>query len=309
MSFLNQASYETIPTVKIYPVGVCYYSSHIRRSRARHRGYDACPDDGEDGESGSNIKEVRKSAYSGRVTVGMRRRVSRCIDLLLSSAVLKHVVEPSTGKGFSFRINFVTLTLSDPSTKLSDRDIKKLLLDPFLKRMRYRHKLNSYVWKAERQKNGALHFHIVTDTWLPWKSIQDNWNDLQRKHGLLESYHDQFERWDPNSTDVHAVRSGKEARVYIAKYLGKSGSKDDIVQGRLWDASLNLKRAKYPTALVDNKTSEYLSHYTEEHPDLVIVADYFSFVIMNDRAKKGNLPANLLAEYRQLIYRVRSGEW
>lgn len=303
----NQAHSISIPTLKVLPNGVCIYKAYQGRPRrGRHSLYQD-PEFLEWQREQQTINENRKGAYGGRVTVGMRARLLACVDLLLSSAVLKIVRRPSTGAVFRFRVNFVTLTLSDPATELSDRDIKSKLLDPWLKRMRYRHHLNSYIWKAERQQNGALHFHLITDTWLPWVSVRDNWNDLQRKHGLLESYRSKFNRDTPNSTDVHAVHRENEARKYIAKYLAKKATDESTISGRLWDASVNLKSAKCPSAPIDNQAADMLDRYCRANPDAQISKQYLTWITMPDREKRGNLPPGLLAEYKAMLLKIRAG--
>ena len=309
MSNFNQDYLVYVPTIKVYPSGVCTFRTYLSSRRTRYHGYFGDPEYKQYIEDQKSKAQVCSETYSGRVTIGMRRNLSRCLDLLLSSAKLKYVIEPSTGRRFTFRINFVTLTLSDPTTELTDKFIKKHLLDPFLRRMVYRHRLVSFVWKAERQKNGALHFHIVTDTWLPFKSVQDNWNDIQNKHGLLDAYRAKYKRESPHSTEVKAVHRNKEAKAYLAKYLGKAGDEKAKISGRLWGASFNLKRAKYPVTEIDTATSNMIDAYCRKNPDTLLAKDYFSFIKMPDKSKKGNLPPDLLDEYRNLLIKVRNGKF
>ena len=39
--------------------------------------------------------------------------------------------------------------------------------------LRKNYKLNNYVWVAETQKNGTLHFHMLTNNYMSWKKVND----------------------------------------------------------------------------------------------------------------------------------------
>lgn len=134
-------------------------------------------------------------------------------------------------KKVTFRLNFITLTLSGEQTH-PDSYIKKHMLEPFLKWMS-RKGAASYAWKAETQNNGNLHFHITSNTYIYWKSIRIKWNDLQYNHGYLKSYFKRYGHHDPNSTDVHAVRDDSEIGIYICKEFGKVDSWSTVKDQKL----------------------------------------------------------------------------
>lgn len=119
----------------------------------------------------------------------------------------------------NFKLNFITLTLCAEQTH-DDKFIKEHLLEPFLKWMA-RQGANSYVWKAEAQNNGNIHFHITSNHYLFWKSIRNKWNGLLEKHGYLSVFFKEHGHHDPNSTDVHAVKSDRDIGNYMGKYFGK----------------------------------------------------------------------------------------
>jgi len=119
-----------------------------------------------------------------------------------------------------FRLNFITLTLSGVQVH-TDKFILHRMLIPFLKWMR-RKGATLYVWKAEVQDNGNIHFHITTNHYLHWRSIRNKWNGLQHGFGYLKKYFDEHGDHDPNSTDVHAVRNEKTIVGYMSKYLIKN---------------------------------------------------------------------------------------
>lgn len=88
---------------------------------------------------------------------------------------------------------FITLTL--PFKQLhSDELIKRECLDPFIKWLTNENtyvtqkgkskglqqgcNVKFYVWRAETQKNGNLHFHLVVDRWIDKDQILWRWNQI-----------------------------------------------------------------------------------------------------------------------------------
>jgi len=215
-----------------------------------------------------------KSAYSGQLTEHGRKRLQRTINLLCAIAKPKRVTAPKSGKDFTFRVNFITLTLPQAQGEVLDSEIKKKCLDPWFKSMKRRHGLKSYVWRAERQFNGNVHFHITSDTWLPLDDIRDEWNHQLRKLDLISDFKAKHGHDRPNSTDVHAVWKINNIAGYMVKYMSKEPEEhlkevnqkriakgkpiikpenhefrqspgqpkwDTPIHGKVWDCSVNLK--------------------------------------------------------------------
>lgn len=138
----------------------------------------------------------------------------------------KYLGNPKTegNKSFFFKVNFITLTLPDTEKPISDRDLQKQLLNPFLTYMRKYHNLTNYVWRLEFQANGKLHVHISTDTFIHYEKIRDTWNRLLDKNGYMDLFYKKHGHRDPNSTDVHATKKIKNMAAYLAKYMSKKGS-------------------------------------------------------------------------------------
>jgi hypothetical protein len=128
-----------------------------------------------------------------------------------------------------------------------------------------------YIWKAELQKRGQLHYHITTDRFVGYEEIRAKWNELQYKAGYLESFHRKFGHYNPNGTDVHAVyKETKDIVGYLKKKIMSEYKKRDYqakkeqrnenkaiiseytkdlqnkktIGGKVWDCSLNLKQSK-----------------------------------------------------------------
>lgn len=143
---------------------------------------------------------------------------------LMASSTIKKVYQKETKKWFSFKINFITLTLSSLQVH-SDQFIKQHLLEPFLKWMSRKYGSNTYIWKAEVQSNGNIHFHITTNVFVHWKAIRLKWNRLQFNHGYFVNSKFENPIEEANSTDVHSVKNQGTIINYLVKYFSKSDSR------------------------------------------------------------------------------------
>lgn len=168
-------------------------------------------------------------------------RLTNAVQWMLLFSHKKRVYSKSTKKSYYFTLNFITLTLSMPQAH-SDEFIKRHMLSPFLKWMKRSHKAGLYIWKAEVQKNGNLHFHITTNTFIHWKSIRRKWNEIQSKNGYMKRWTEGNVRGDPNSTDVHCVLKTEQLAKYMVKYMVKNDKDRRPVTGHVWGASPELTK-------------------------------------------------------------------
>jgi hypothetical protein len=186
-------------------------------------------------------KPIKKKAYSGQVTAANVKRLKSALDILLQITPTRTTYNPVTKKYFPFQLNFVTMTVS-ARKNISAKEGYHNLMRPFLRKLQ-KEGSYSYLWKAELQKRGQLHYHLVTDTFFTWQLIRSTWNNLQRRHRYLDDYAKQTGHFDANSTDVHALNGVGNVGAYLAKYLGKSNNA--TIKGKIWDCSTNLKRKRF----------------------------------------------------------------
>lgn len=127
------------------------------------------------------------------------------------------------------------ITLSYPYYFPEDHDIAKRHLDNFLKRLRRRIEGFMYLWVAELQKRGAIHFHILTPHFVNKDLINKAWKDIVSK--WYKSEGKEFNKVLPNVKKVYSVGS------YMAKYMTKEGKK---IQGNMYGASENAHQLLKP---------------------------------------------------------------
>ena len=220
-----------------------------------------------------NEKNLRMNERTAGLSYKASRRLINAVNWLVASAKAKTIYDKSTGKSYSFKVNFVTLTLPTTDHEITDHHFKSVLLHNFINTCRASHNMRNFVWKVETQKNGNIHAHFTTDTFIHWRKLRDIWNKILSEKGIIGKYQSRhaamsFEDYsseyaaqyngdterikraydqgvasgwtDPNTTDVHAVWKVDDVAGYLSKYMGKNEADRREIKGRLWSCSYSL---------------------------------------------------------------------
>lgn len=206
----------------------------------------------------NSIQTVQNKFHNFTISDNAYRNLKRKINWLYYLAKSKQVTTYNKKHIFNFKVGFITLTL--PSKQQSPTNvITSELLNPFLTEIRQRTGMRNYVWRLEFQKNGNVHYHIVTDTYLDYHFIKKIWNRLLASKGYIKPYADKMnkislsdyvknyegntnitypeivknyarnkrENWSqPPSVDVKSVISNKAIANYISKYFSKENNEN-----------------------------------------------------------------------------------
>lgn len=234
-----------------------------------------------------NLKDNR---VKGELSKTSATKLKNAINWLTAAAPMKTVYHKPSGQKFKFKLNFITLTIPTTAHTISDEEFKKKLLHNFLNTARHKFGLKNYVWKVEAQRNGNIHAHLTTDTFIHYADLSKVWNKILSNYGLMQAYTDKhkdmtFEEYNkkynsenkrsldqvktawekgqnsgwtqPNSTDVKAVHKIDDIAAYLIKYMAKSEEGKRTIKGRLWGCSYNLSQANNLTVEVrpDNEKS------------------------------------------------------
>jgi hypothetical protein len=198
---------------------------------------------------------------------------------------------------YSFKMNFITLTLP-AIQRHTTAEITKTCLNQFITECSTRFGMKNYVWRVEFQKNGNLHYHIATDTFIEYWQCRSIWNRCIQKLGYVAEYQKKnlgktfaeylkanqvtekvtFEilkerfgygcasKWEnPNTADVRAVTNSKNISFYIAKYITKKSDEklNSIVSDREeTNTNLRLWFCSRSLSKVD-KITMYIEEYRE----------------------------------------------
>lgn len=209
--------------------------------------------------SGQIMSEANKAKakHNPELSPRSRKRIRNAVNWLSLLSAPKRSKYYKGKDSRKFKIGFWTLSL--PSKQMhTHAKIKSKCLNNFLTVMRQRHQMRNYIWVAELQRNGNIHFHITTDVYVHYAEIRRIWNQSLQILGYIDQYsntfgnltfdeykywrcqdrkvddqvllksfnHGQNTRWrDPNTTDVKSVRHVRSLAAYLSKYLAKGEQK------------------------------------------------------------------------------------
>jgi hypothetical protein len=272
--------------------------SYVPDHRRRHR-----PPEGERPE------QFKDNRHHGRISPIAAKKMTRAIDYLVYLAQPKKLPYTVHGKGLKFYLSFITLTLSSDQIH-SDETIMLHCFSPFLNSLRQKWGCTNYLWRAERQANGRIHYHIITDRFIPWSELRNVWNRHQERLGYVTRYRADQQLWhregfryrpnleatwsrsaqlkayreglrtdwnSPNSTDVHSLRFVGNVRAYFKKYLTKDGQNSDIA-GRLWGCSLSLSNIPGAKLMVWSGIEEEFRRIKRDSRSSCYKGDYFTVI-------------------------------
>lgn len=241
-----------------------------------------------------NLKVNRTKGTLSRISASKLRY---SINLLTAIAKPKRVYCKTSSKNAIFKVNFITLTLSSKQVH-SDNFIKRYMLHGWLKEMKRRIQLVNYVWKAEAQQNGNIHFHITTDKYIDYSVIRDAWNLVQSRYGYISSFLAVNGHDNPNSTDVHSVKNIDNLAGYLVKYMCKDTAERRKITGSLWGCSDTLKRRFYVSNVVSSDINTSL--YQAQAIGTTYKHDYFTHTTI----KHTRFPKHLRQLYNKFLSKV-----
>lgn len=219
-------------------------------------------------------QSATEKAYKTTFSKQQAQKISEISNVFISALLSEY----KQGNMFKQRsVSFVTLTL--PSTQMhTDKEIIYQFvkfIDHLKKVKNYTIEngqttknealaLEHYLWRAETQENGNIHFHLLFDTFFNHEVLKRVWNQYLSKLGYLNG---------SRSASIHSIRNLNDVGAYVTKYMTKEPLNDhynDLVKnnkisrkdldmipdekkyrrtiiGKTWGCSRSLTKLKYAT--------------------------------------------------------------
>ncbi len=240
---------------------------------------------------------------TGELSQSSKKNIEKKLTAFLTAFDIYNKTHPYQKKEKIRKPIFITLTLSD-KTELSHQEIKRQLLQQFIKQIRYQFDVKEVFWKAELQKNNNLHFHLIADHYIPAQKIQEHWNSIQKKYGLLEHQKRIYNNDSPPSTHVKAVDNLDNSIAYVMKYVNKH-VKGEKIKGNIYRMSKQLSKLRPFTY---NYTQDFRSgfhDYIRENIQKAYHSDYFSVLTLKKEVNPSLMPdwlRNRFCDYYIRLY-------
>jgi hypothetical protein len=249
------------------------------------------------------LKDSEK--YKGYLSDNAKRKIHQRITSWATAINVYNSIQYSKYQRKEHKPVFLTLTLSG-KTELNHKEIKRKLLQQFLKRLIYEGIVTENFWKAELQNNGNIHFHIVIDKWIDKKKAQAIWNDIQGKNGLIKEFKKKYGHDNPPSTHVKGIDDLNKGVNYVMKYVSKIED-NGIIEGSVYRFSKGLTELK-PFSISDSQVSmKGFNDWLKRYAKLDYSGDYFTKFTIPDKKIIDTIPPQILESYRDYYLDIYSG--
>lgn len=258
-----------------------------------------------------NMREQQKRQYSGTMSDGARKRMAKAITIMCQGCRSKWKMNPFTGQLQYHNLTFLTLTIHSPSRNVPAREAYEKMLAPFLRWLREKHNVRTYVWKAELQKRGQLHYHMTFPNMIHLQDVRDKWNSLQREAGYLDEYAKQHGHYNANSIDIVSTKNVKGLARYIVKELVKEIDarrleiskeleentnadphevdtiadfllgEETRINGKVWDCSNNLSGKNYFCVPLTKQAIDKIDQFCADPETFYIEDDFYRLVVLD----------------------------
>mgnify|MGYP006873019706 CR=1 FL=1 len=196
---------------------------------------------------------------------------------------------------------FVMITLTLPTAQQeSDNKLKRKFLNIWLQRLERVHKGINYLWVAEVQKNGNLHFHIVVDRWVNYLWVSSTWNKTLANGEYINEFEKKFGHRNPPTTKVTGQKKMKDPALYITKYISKAENRRKI-EGHCWYCCDNLKKINNLSLLNSEEIENYICEQCPEKLKKVYYGEYSTaYYFIDPLAINGVLNKLLTIDFLQI---------
>ena len=207
---------------------------------------------GKVGNPRGNPDNLKSNDHKGHLSKSSRKKLINRVSNWFMAKCYTYTDGILRRKKQATRFTFLTLTLP-VNQQHSDQEIKSRCLDNFLEIMRKKYKVFEYVWRAEKQANGSIHFHLILDRYIPKSFADKSWWSSLNLLGYIDAFEKQHGHRRPPTNKIECIKSKKQVMCYVVKYVAKIDD-SPAVNGRLWYTSKSLQS--------DAKGRSYIDYYT-----------------------------------------------
>lgn len=189
----------------------------------------------------ANEANLTRGERNGFMSYKTKANVKTLVDifLFLSQQLEANRMRLNPNLGYKQRkchVTFCTLTLPSEQ-KHDDKFIRRYLLDKFIRILKDKYGVTLYLWVAEAQANGNIHYHILLDKFIenvpkpkyakvPLELTKE-WNKLLNTYGYIQAYAENMRELHKNGF-VFNPKLEKEVYTYSKKTGKYEAGKEPI---------------------------------------------------------------------------------
>lgn len=206
----------------------------------------------------SNLKKAYKSE-------GLANSSAKKIKKIISHWILAiNLTQKAYNSRFVKKRNYlIMITLTLPSAQVEeDKEFKRKYLNNFIIQLKSKFDIDNYLWVAEKQKNGNIHFHLIVDRWCDKIKIAELWNSILNTGNYISEFKKSHGHESPPSVKITGQKQMSNPADYLTKYITKS-EKSKPIGGVKWSCSKSLQPLSSLTFLAADWFFDYLYHYRD----------------------------------------------
>lgn len=202
-----------------------------------------------------------KKEYNGYLSRATKSYITKILDNWFLTVRHFNVHMALPAKQRQKQMVFFTLTL--PSKQVhTDNEIKRQVLNKFIIICQRKGLFDQWFWRAEKQKNGNIHFHFLIDSYFDKKQLQTVWNSCLEPLGYINEFEKRYNHRNPPTTQIQVVPSGQNIIDYVIKYVGKNEGTEKVL-GRIWGMSDKLRNLKSYVEDIADTDEKLINDYIE----------------------------------------------
>lgn len=200
--------------------------------------------------------------YNGFLSKGTRRKIMTMLNCWAECIYCYNQFEADYEKKRDRRLRFLTLTLPERQS-ITDNEIKRRILMPFIQELKSLFNVEHYFWRAEAQQNGNIHFHLIIDKFVDKHKVACIWDNHCYNGNQLAYAPVWHEKYHSASTRVEAIQGNDAVAGYVTKYVVKDDGGRKIF-GRIWGCSDKLRNIACPAMVFDNDLAAEITKIESE---------------------------------------------
>jgi len=233
------------------------------------------------GKSHQSRSNLTKKYTSEFMTKTAARKVKKILTNWIIAINLSQQIDLKKRRTKRRYLVMITLTLSWKQVE-KDNEVKRKYLNNFIIQLKKKHKGILYLWVAEKQKNGNIHFHVMVDRWVDKIWAANTWNTIQNTGNYIDFFEREFNHRNPPSTKLTGQKGMSNPAEYLTKYVTKS-EKSHGLTGHKWSCSDELKFITNSKMPVKSWYHDFLEHYRKE-----LKCEYFETEFVKIYSFRGN---------------------
>ena len=218
-------------------------------------------------------KNTSNQKYTGILTDSAAKKIKNLLDIWINAIMVFNIYNYQRFERKKTFITFATLTLPAKQNH-TDKEIARKIFTPFIDKIKYHFRIEAYFYRAERQQNGNIHYHVLFDRYVKFEDLKNLWNQTTEKLNYITEFEKIHHHRSPNSVDIRTIPNLAHIQKYITKYVVKNESIEKI-EGRVWFCSHNISNLK-PFTTNNYVMIMALLDYIQNVPSVRVYANDFA---------------------------------